>query len=349
MRWLLLPLALLYGIGVTVHRFLYASGIIQPIQFSLPILSVGNLSVGGSGKTPQVEYLVRFLRRYLIVGVLSRGYSRKSTGFFWVSPYSSVEEVGDEPLQIKRRFPEIPVAVCENRVGGVSEMVADQPDLQVLLLDDAFQHRAILPLLDIVLTPYHAPFFRDYLLPVGRLREGRSASKRADILIVSQCPDPFTPAMRDDFLEQLQPLPQQRVYFSTYAYGRPYHILNPDVLLPEGPWPAVLLVTGIARVEHLEAFLRPQVVELAHRIYEDHHYYSLYELGIIQRQWENLNGGKGIVLTTEKDASRLLLHGKTLADLSMPVYVLPVETCFLDEDGEAFQAQLRQSLLDFRS
>ena len=168
-RFLLLPLSLLYGFGVSIHRFLYLTEIIKPLKFSLPILSIGNLSVGGSGKTPHVEYLVHYLKNYVQVGVLSRGYNRKSRGFIWVEPYLKSDEAGDEPLQIKSKFPDVSVAVCESRVSGVSEMVAINPALQVILLDDAFQHRAIKPELDIILTTFQQPFFSDYLLPFGRL------------------------------------------------------------------------------------------------------------------------------------------------------------------------------------
>jgi len=348
-RFLLLPLSFLYGIGVSIHRFLYLTEIIKPLKFSLPILSIGNLSVGGSGKTPHVEYLVNYLKNYLNVGVLSRGYNRKSTGFIWVEPYLKSDEVGDEPLQIKSKFPDISVAVCESRVSGVSEMVGINADLQVILLDDAFQHRAIKPELDIILTTFQQPFFSDYLLPSGRLREWRNAYKRADILIVSKCPQNLSEETRQDFVKKINPQKNQQVYFSSFKYGKPYHLFNPDIKWSSDRLPSVLLVTAIASVQYLEEYLKPRTTTLVHQVHEDHHYFTHYEIAQLRKKLDEMDGAQKIILTTEKDATRMWLHKDYIEKENLPIFVLPVEVAFHGKDGEHFLEQIKQSLLTFQS
>jgi len=348
-RFLLLPLSLLYGFGVSIHRFLYLTEIIKPLKFSLPILSIGNLSVGGSGKTPHVEYLVHYLKNYVQVGVLSRGYNRKTTGFIWVEPYLKSDEAGDEPLQIKSKFPDVSVAVCESRVSGVSEMVAINPALQVILLDDAFQHRAIKPELDIILTTFQQPFFSDYLLPFGRLREWRNAYKRADVLIVSKCPERLTEEMRQDFLNKINPLPHQKVYFSSFKYGNPYHLFNPEIKWLPRQLPSVLLVTAIASVQYLEDYLKPRTTSLVHQVHEDHHYFTHYEIAQLRKKLDEMEGSQKIILTTEKDATRMWLHKDFIEKENLPIFVLPVAVVFHGNDGHLFNEQIKQSLLDFQS
>ena len=348
-RFLLLPLSLLYGFGVSIHRFLYLTEIIKPLKFSLPILSIGNLSVGGSGKTPHVEYLVHYLKNYVQVGVLSRGYNRKSTGFIWVEPYLKSDEAGDEPLQIKSKFPDVSVAVCESRVSGVSEMVAINPALQVILLDDAFQHRAIKPELDIILTTFQQPFFSDYLLPFGRLREWRNAYKRADVLIVSKCPERLTEEIREDYLSKINPLPHQKVYFSSFKYGNPYHLFNPEIKWLPHQLPSVLLVTAIASVQYLEDYLKPRTSFLVHQAHEDHHYFTHYEMAQLRKKLDEMEGSQKIILTTEKDATRMWLHKDFIEKENLPIFVLPVAVVFHGNDGNHFNEQIKQCLLDFQS
>lgn len=348
-RFLLLPLSLLYGLGVSIHRFLYLTEIIKPLKFSLPILSIGNLSVGGSGKTPHVEYMINFLKNYIQVGVLSRGYNRKSTGFIWVEPYLASDKVGDEPLQIKNKFPDVSVAVCESRVSGVSEMVGINPALQVILLDDAFQHRAIKPELDIILTTFQQPFFSDYLLPVGKLREWRNAYKRADVLIVSKCPDQISPEIRHDFLRKINPLPHQKVYFSSFRYGTPYYLFNPDIKWSSHSLPSVLLITAIASVSYIEDYLKPRTNLLVHQVFEDHHYFTHYEMAQLRKKLDRMEGSQKIILTTEKDATRMWLHKDFIEKEHLPIFVLPVAVFFHGNDGQLFNEQIKQSLLEYQS
>jgi tetraacyldisaccharide 4'-kinase len=189
---LMAPFSLLYGIGVSLRNTFYKTGVLKSISFNLPIISVGNLSVGGAGKTPHIEYLIRLLKDYLNVATVSRGYKRKTKGFLFVKPKMNAEQVGDEPLQFKRKFQDVAVTVSESRTFAIPEILGEHPDTQVVLLDDAFQHRSIKPGLNILLTEFSKPFTKDFLLPSGRLREWRSAYQRADVVVVSKCPREVT-------------------------------------------------------------------------------------------------------------------------------------------------------------
>ncbi|MEL6943865.1 MAG: tetraacyldisaccharide 4'-kinase, partial [Bacteroidota bacterium] len=223
---LLAPFSLLYGLGISIRNVFYQNGVLKSVEFNIPTISVGNLSVGGAGKTPHVEYLIRLLKDYINVATLSRGYKRKTKGFMLVNPKNSAEGVGDEPLQYKRKFPDIVVAVGESRTMAIPEIMSKAPNTQVVLLDDAFQHIAIKPSLNILLTEYDHPFSEDYLLPSGRLREWRSAYQRADTIIVTKCPFDLTLEAKEKMLHKLQALPSQKVFFSYYQYGNPYYIFN---------------------------------------------------------------------------------------------------------------------------
>ena len=225
---MLAPFSLLYGIGVSLRNFFYKNGILKGVEFDLPLISVGNLSIGGAGKTPHIEYLIRLLKDYLNVATISRGYKRKTKGFLIVKPNYNANAVGDEPLQFARKFQDVLVTVSESRTFAVPQILMEQPDNQVILLDDAFQHLSIKPGLNILLTEFSYPFTKDYLLPSGRLREWRSAYRRANIIIVSKCPSQITEAEKNALIEDIEPLARQRVYFSYYEYDQPYFILKPD-------------------------------------------------------------------------------------------------------------------------
>ncbi|RME96755.1 MAG: tetraacyldisaccharide 4'-kinase, partial [Bacteroidetes bacterium] len=226
-RILLAPFSLLYGLAVSLRNAFYRAGLLKSMRFSVPVISVGNLSVGGAGKTPHIEYLIRLLREHIQVATLSRGYSRKTRGFLTVERQHNAEQVGDEPLQFKRKFPDIGVYVAEDRAFAIPQIMAAQPDTQLILLDDAFQHRAVLPGLNILLTEYDNLFTRDYLLPAGRLREWRSAYERADVIVVSKCPPDLTQTDARRIRVEINPLPHQKIFFSYYAYQVPYYQFNP--------------------------------------------------------------------------------------------------------------------------
>lgn len=348
-RILLLPFALLYGLGVGFRNLLYRIGVLRSVRFDLPVISVGNLSMGGAGKSPHIEYLVRWLDQYLEVAVLSRGYGRNTAGYRPVTAIDTAELVGDEPLQFKRKFPNVPIAVSESRALGVPELVKRNPETQCVLLDDAFQHLAVTPGLNILLTEFARPFTRDWLLPSGRLREGRYNYRRADIIIVTKCPPDFSAAQRQKMVQEIDPFPRQQVFFSRYRYGIPYDLLRPDLLRPLDLDTEVLLVSAIANTDYLLHHLSLSVKSAETVEYEDHHYFKEDELNDLVRRFNRMPGRNKIILTTEKDAMRLELHQAFFWKNQLPVYVLPVEVEFCDDDEQEFREEVKRMLLEFKS
>jgi tetraacyldisaccharide 4'-kinase len=348
-RILLFPLALLYGLGVGLRNLLYRVGILRSVRFDLPVISVGNLSVGGAGKSPHIEYLIRWLDQFLDVSVLSRGYGRNTSGYRPVTVIDTAEMVGDEPLQFKRKFPTVPICVSESRALGVPELVKRNPETQVVLLDDAFQHLAVTPGLNILLTEFAHPFTRDWLLPSGRLREGRYNYRRADIIIVTKCPPDLTPLQRQKLVQEIDPFPRQRVYFSRYRYGTPYDLLRPDLMRALDLDTDVLLVSAIANTDYLLKYLGTAVKSAQTMEFEDHHFFKDEELRDMLRRFERLSSRNKILITTEKDAMRLEIHRDFFWKNEIPIYVLPVEVEFLDSDEWAFQEDVKRVLLEFKS
>ena len=346
---LLAPLSLLYGIGVGLIDFFYKKGLLKGIVFDLPIISVGNLSVGGAGKTPHIEYLIQLLRPYLNVATLSRGYKRKTKGYLTVAVQDNAEKVGDEPLQFKRKFSDVHVAVAENRTFAIPQILTESPTTQVVLLDDAFQHRAIYAGLNILLTEYGSPFTEDYLLPSGRLREWRSAYKRADVLIVSKCPPEITEEEKKHFEDTLKPFPHQKLFFSYYEYQQPYYILNSRYRAQLNKETDVLLFCAIARTDYLVEHLESQVNSVKVMEYEDHRYFSKFDVSFLQTTFEKMDSKKKLIITTEKDAMRLQLHQEFLEEQKLPVFALPVKVAFHFDEGEKFDTSVKQFLLDFKS
>ena len=346
---LLAPFSLLYGLGVSLRDFFYRKELLKGIEFDLPIIAVGNLSIGGAGKTPHIEYLIRLLKDYLYIATLSRGYKRKSKGFLIVEPGLNAEIVGDEPLQFKRKFPEVLVTVCESRTFAIPKIVLKQPNTQLILLDDAFQHRSIKPGLNILLTQYRLPFTKDYLLPSGRLREWRSAYQRADIIIISKCPPQMQPEEHELWLAEIKPFEWQRLYFSYYQYQRPYHLLEPSREISLNTDLDVLLICAIAGTDYLVEYLDATVQHVKVIEYEDHHFFSKYDIGRLHQSFEQLESSNKIILTTEKDAMRLELHRSFLIKHQLPVYVLPIEVGFHFNQATTFDTDIKNFLLQFKS
>ncbi len=347
-RILLLPLSLLYGLGVALRDWLYRTGLLKSIRFDIPVISIGNLSVGGAGKTPHIEYLIRLLKEYINVATLSRGYGRKTQGYIEVQPTMRATETGDEPLQFKRKFPEIVVTVSESRAFGVPRILADHPDTQVILLDDAFQHRAVTPGLNILLTEYSHPFTQDWLLPVGRLREWRSAYRRSDVIIVTKCPAQISETDKARLLRTINPFPHQQVFFSWYAYERPYYLFNPRYVADlQQDWEAIL-VSAIARTDYLTDYLQEKLEAVTILEYEDHRLFTTDDVLEIKNTFERLPAAQKILLTTEKDAVRLDLHREYLIAHQLPIFVLPVQVRFHFDEGDAFDQLIKDFLLNFK-
>ena len=346
---LLAPFSLLYGLGVSIRNALYRFGGLKPVEFSIPVISVGNISVGGTGKTPHIEYLIRLLKDYIQVATLSRGYNRKTKGFLEVLASNNAEEAGDEPLMFKRKFSDILVTVAESRTFGIPELLKIRPRTQVILLDDAFQHLSVKVGLNILLTDFNHPFTRDYLLPSGRLREWRSAYQRADIIIVTKCSPDLDLAEKERFLRELKPLSHQRVYFSYYEYWKPYSLYDWRKQADLDGTHDVLLLSAIAGTEYLADYLEERTASIRPMEFEDHHYFSNYDISQLKLMYENMAGEKKIILTTEKDAVRLEMHKEFLLQNPLPIYILPLKVSFHFGEGPAFDQTVKDFLLSFRS
>ena len=346
---LLAPFSMLFGLGISLRDFFYRKGYLKGVEFDVPIISVGNLSVGGAGKSPHIEYLIRALQDYLDVATLSRGYKRKSKGLLFVSSEASSEIVGDEPLQFKRKFPEVLVVVAENRIFAIPEIMKQQGSTQVILLDDAYQHRSIKPGLNILLTEYTTPFTRDYLLPSGRLREWRSAYQRADIIIISKCPPEIDPSEKELFLKEIKPFPHQKLFFSYYKYQTAYRLFQPEQGISLNAELNLILICAIARTEYLLDYLDEETNSVKVLAYEDHHYFSNYDVSNLKTTYDRMPFEKKIILTTEKDAMRLELHRDFILKHQLPIYVLPIEVAFHFDEGNNFDQEVKDFLLNFRA
>ncbi len=348
-RILLSPFTLLYSIGVGLRNIFYDSGLLKSTAFNVPVISVGNLSVGGAGKTPHVEYLIMLLQNYLNVSVLSRGYKRKSKGFRWVHENDSVTQTGDEPLQFKRKFPESSVAVCESRNIGIPMMLQAKPNIQTILLDDAFQHRSVVAGLNILLTTFETPYTRDYLLPSGRLREFRSSASRADIIIVTKCPQDLNEQTMAKYRSELKPEKYQKLFFSSYEYSDPYYMYNPSIRKKLTRDTKVILLSAIANVEYLLDYLdvNSDIVQLLK--YEDHHYFKEEEIILLEKIIKEINDPNTIVITTEKDAMRLDLHRDRILQSKLPIFALPIKVKIHPENENDFDKSVKDFLLNFTS
>ncbi len=346
-RGLLAPLSGLYGLLTTAwHRF-YDVGWRNRVSFDRFVVGVGNLTVGGTGKTPHVEYLIRLLQPHAAVATLSRGYGRRTHGYRRVGPADTAETVGDEPLQFYQKFGQsVAVAVGEERTLAIPFLLAERPETTVILLDDAFQHRAVQPQLNLLLTDFNRLFFNDAMLPGGRLRERRTGARRADAVLVTKCPDDLLETVRKKIENDVKKYVRSGtpVFFTAFRYGAP-------VPVNDQPWPdgaTPLLVTGLANPDPLERHVRARFGLLQHRRFADHHAYSAGDLEKLSLflQKEASSGVQPVVLTSEKDAVKI---GPLLAahPLAWPVFYLPIEVQFLFGDGPVFDAWVLDAYREF--
>jgi tetraacyldisaccharide 4'-kinase len=343
-RILLLPFAFLYGLIIIIRNWLYDKNISRTTSFALPLICVGNLSVGGTGKSPMVELLVRKLKDRFKVATLSRGYKRKTRGYVLASEQTTSIEIGDEPMQFHRKFPDTPVAVGEERIVAIPQLLHDRPETEVIILDDAFQHRAIKAGLNILLTDYNNLFTRDFYLPTGDLRDSRSSYKRADIIVVTKCPPDLPEEERADLVQEIKPLPHQQIFFATIAYGLPYHILTgSEINFTEQT--EVLLVTGIANPRPLKKYLEECSQTYFQIQYNDHHIFTIDDFKDITARFEHIQSEHKIILTTEKDATRLIKFSQMID--GMPFYVIPVEHSFLFGQEEEFTGRILNFIEQF--
>lgn len=345
-RFLLLPFSLLYGLGVWVRNRLYDKGLLSSTSFNLPVICVGNLSVGGTGKSPMIEYLIRTLQSDYKLAILSRGYKRKTRGYVRATDTTTALEIGDEPMQFHLKFTDVEVVVGEERVEAIPMLLQDAPQTQVILLDDGFQHRAIRPGFSIVLTDASNLFTRDIFLPTGDLRDERSSIHRANLIVVTKCDPHLSEQQMQRIVHEIAPTKEQSVFFTTIHYGTPYHLFNSSNTISLTPQLDVLLVAAIASVKHLKHYLLEHVNIYDLLSYNDHHIYSADDLNEIRTRFKQLPQQKSLLLTTEKDAVRLLKFRSELEQL--PIYVLPVAHRFLFDGEAAFQNRVHSFLRTFQ-
>ncbi len=339
----LYPLSLIYGLITGFRNFLYNAEILKSHTFPVPIICIGNLTVGGTGKTPMTEYLANLLKEDFDVAVLSRGYRRKTRGFLFVSETSRSEEIGDEPLQIARNFPEITVAVDRKRVHGVREILEKKPDTGVILLDDAFQHRSITPGYSILLSDFNRLMIHDHMLPYGNLRESLANIKRADIILITKSPETITPIQQRLIFKEIQKAPYQELFFTSLTYKNPLPLFD-DVKaekkifsrrVKEMP-PDIVLVTGIANPKPLVDYLQKLTGKIINLPFGDHHRFDKRDLEKIMRAWESLRSSRKYLITTEKDAIRLREFTNIAKAIRKAFYYIPVGIHFLNDDQKEF-------------
>lgn len=329
------PFSLLYKGVMKFRNYLYDIGNKPVFEFDNLVISVGNLSVGGTGKTPLIEYLVRyFIKEHPSLGLttLSRGYGRKSKGFLIANDKSTASQIGDEPYQIFRKFREyIQVAVCEDRVLAVPSILLEQPHNKVILLDDAYQHRSIKPNFSIMLSDYHRPFYKDYVLPSGMLREGRSGAKRADVIIITKCPVMLSGEDKEKIKNQISIYaPDAVVYFTGIAYAPISSSLNRDISKN------VILLTGIANTSTLEQYIEKDFSIKQHFKYADHHHFKVNELNEVAKSAKLHDAD---ILTTEKDWVRIISDSALLEEVKDLLFYQPMMVQFLGEE-EQFLSQV---------
>ena len=341
------PLSLLYGAGVWVRNLLFDSGVLKEHRFERPVVCIGNITVGGTGKTPHTELLLSMLLPKYKVGVLSRGYRRRSHGFHLATTSTPMDVIGDEPWQIKQKYPDAIVAVDANRRAGIERLLSDPQtrDVDVILLDDAFQHRYVRAGLNILLTDYHRLLTDDCLLPAGRLRESVSAKDRADIVIVTKCPAEMKPIDYRVIQKSLDLKPFQSLYFSTFRY-RPLRRLfaeetsQAEVLSSDHH---VLLLTGIASPQQMLMDLHRITRHITPMSFDDHHAFTPRDIQRIEEAFTAMQGNKRLIVTTEKDAARLH-HVEGLSPIvRRHICVLPVEV----EIMQGRQSEFESAVLDF--
>lgn len=340
-----MPFSWLYGLGVGVRNYLFDAEILKSKSYSIPVISVGNITVGGAGKTPHVEYLIDLLRDEMQVAVLSRGYKRKSRGYVVADENTTMRDIGDEPFQIKQKFEGVYVAVDKDRCHGIDHLISDEDtkDVEVILLDDAFQHRYVKPGVNILLVDYHKFINYDKLLPAGRLREPQSAKVRADIVIVTKCPKNLNPIDYRVLSKAMDLKAFQQLYFTTLSYCDLKPIFNGGDTVPlnEIMGENILLLTGIASPEHLQVDIMEYTrgVKLETMAFSDHHNFTERDVERINERFAAMPSPKRII-TTEKDQVRLFYLEGLSEEVKQNIYALPIKVEFMLEGGKTFNEKI---------
>jgi tetraacyldisaccharide 4'-kinase len=330
-RKILYPLSVLYGEITRIRNKMYDNGVLKSTQFDIPVIVVGNLSVGGTGKTPQIEYLIRLLEKEYKIAVLSRGYKRKSKGFLIADTSSDAQKIGDEPFQYYQKFKNIIVAVDTDRVNGINQLKGLENPPEIILLDDAFQHRKVDAGFNILLTPYNDLYVDDTMLPSGNLRERTEGAERAQIIIVTKCPNELSDKKQFEVASKLEPALYQTVFFSSIEYASVIKDKKSTISLSDLKDYQVLLVTGIANPTPLVNYLNSESIKFEHLKYPDHHDFSDKEIKNIKSIFNKISSKKKIILTTEKDFVRL--------ENQLDVKYLEIKTVFINH-GQDFDKKI---------
>lgn len=343
----LLPFSWLYGFGVGFRNMLFEMGILKSRSYTVPVISVGNITVGGTGKTPHVEYLIRLLKDKANVAVLSRGYKRKSHGFVLADAETPMKMIGDEPYQMKQKFPDITVAVDSKRTRGIDHLIGGEAgkDIDVVLLDDAFQHRYVKPGINILLVDYHRLIIYDELLPAGRLREPVKSKDRADIVIITKCPWNLKPMEFRVITKAMKLYPYQQLFFSTHEYEMPIAVFPEE----QGKLGAsetldslaslkdknVLLLTGIGSPEQMKHDMEQMTDHVTPLTFSDHHDFKQKDIVAINEAFAALPEPK-VIITTEKDATRLAVLEELSSEVKQHLYKLPIYIQIMQDQEELF-------------
>ncbi len=343
LKLFLLPFSLVYE-GITrLRNLLFDLKILPSASFKIPVISVGNLSAGGTGKTPHVEYIIRLLSSAESVATLSRGYGRTTKGFRLADNEDNSGTIGDEPSQFYNKFQNIKVATDENRRNGIKQLLEIAPETDVIILDDAYQHRYVTPGLSILLTDYHKPFTTDYMLPFGTLREVKKGAKRANIIVVTKTPTVLSPFERQRLTSAISPSPFQKVLFSYVKYGEMKSLWRPeDKFDTSSKYSVILMVAGIANPYLLEFELRNKCSDLIIIRFSDHHKYTSSDIELIKENYSDIYTRNKLLVTTEKDAMRLL-HPEIKEQASqLPFHYLPMEIDFHNGDKQIFDETIKK-------
>lgn len=338
---LLLPISILYGALVGLRNLMFDWGLFFQKSHSVRVISVGNLSMGGTGKTPHVEFLLQYLKKYYKTATLSRGYGRKTKGFVLANEKSNSHDIGDEPLQYFHKFKDILVAVSESRNKGVKKLQEIQADLQCVVLDDAFQHRYIKRDINILLTDFHKPYHQNYVVPSGTLREFRRGYRRADIIIVTKTPVVLSPFTKRRLESEMKIKPYQKLLFSKIVYDGFIDMKTNKLIENLKRVSTIVLFTGIANSYPLQDYLKKFCNELLVLTFPDHHDYSEKDINIILKTYQDQFTQNKILVTTEKDAQRLCVSPEKEALFQLPIYYVPIHIAFHNGDEEILKQAVK--------
>lgn len=342
MKYLLFPFALIYKLIIWFRNSLFNLGVFQSVEYPTKLISVGNLAMGGTGKTPHVEYLINLLGDNENISILSRGYKRKTKGYLEATNNSKSFEIGDEPKQYVTKFDNTRVFVSESRRTGIKNILDSYPSTECIILDDAYQHRWVKPGLSILLSDYHDPFYEDSIVPVGRLREPRKNYDRADIIIITKAPTVLSPIDYKITLSKIKPLKHQKIFFSYIKYGQITPVFSQNGFNSCNEYNTIVLFTGIANTYPLEDYLKLRCTNLITVKFPDHHDFSLQDLKKVTKEFDDQFTRNKIILTTEKDYMRLVDNQDFLDHLqNFPVFYLPIKVKIHKKWSEDFDQTVK--------